>query len=164
MELITPGLGLIFWMTMSFGLVLIVLRKYAWMPILSGIKARERTIARSLISARRIQEELGRLDDLRAQKMKETDEICRKMLIETELQKSEILEQAMQEAHMKSRQILDEAAQATEAIKRSALLEIKEQMAQLTVEIAEKVLQQELSNKENSNKYVQQLLTKMEMN
>ncbi len=164
MELITPGLGLIFWMTLSFGLVLIVLRKYAWHPILASIRLRERVIAKSLINARRIEKELSELEQLRVEKIKETDDLIEQMHKHAVEEAEELLAQAKKSAFVESGRMIEEATKSIEVQKMNALREIKGEVARLSMDMAEKVLQEEFSDKGKNSRFVEQLLDSMILN
>lgn len=164
MELITPGLGLIFWMTISFSVVLLVLRKYAWRPILANIRARERTIAKSLINARRMDEEMLKFEKLKMQRMAELEQETQEMMKQAMENAGNIIDQARKKATEEAGKILNEAHLVIEAQKKAAMLDIKNQIAQLSIDMAEKVLQEEFSDKEKSNRYVNRLLDKTILN
>lgn len=164
MELIEPGLGLIFWMTVSFSLVLVILRKYAWQPILANIRTRERKIAKSLINARKIDEDLQKMEKLKTEKVAEAEKTAREMLQEANNEAGAIVEQARKKALKEASKIMDEANKTIEAQKHAALLAIKSQVADLSLELAQKVLQEEFSDVEKSNRYVHQLLDKVMLN
>lgn len=164
MELITPGLGLIFWMTISFSFVLVILRKYAWKPILANIRTRERKIAKSLITARKIDEDLQKMEKLKIERVAEAEKTAMEMLQQANLEAGTIVEQARKKAIQEASKILDEANKTIEAQKHAALLAIKSQVADLSLELAEKVLQEEFSDVEKSSKYIHQLLDKVMLN
>lgn len=164
MELITPGLGLIFWMTVSFSIVLLVLRKYAWRPILANIQARERTIAKSLINARRMDEETLKFEKLKMRKMADLELQTQDNLKQAMEDAGKIVDQARKKATEEAGKILNEAHLVIEAQKKAAMMDIKNQIARLSIDMAEKVLQEEFSDKEKSNRYVDQLLDKTILN
>lgn len=164
MELITPGLGLIFWMAISFGLVLLILRKYAWKPILSTIRARERTIVRSLVNAKRINEEMLRLEESKKRHIGDAERIHQQMLDQAREEARELVEKAVKEARQKASRLLEDAEKAIEAQKRLAMMEVKGQIAGLSLEMAEKVLEEEFVDKERNTRFVNDLLDEMILN
>lgn len=164
MELVLPGLGLIFWMTLAFGIVLFVLRKFAWRPILGTIREREQYIVNSLRDAKKIQREMAELDSIK-----------QKMILQANVQQNEILAQAKQQAEFILRQAKekarDEASQIMEDARRNMLSErrameydIKKQIAALAVDMAEKVLQEEFTDSVKYNRHVSQLLERLNLN
>ncbi len=158
MELVSPGLGLIFWMTISFGCVLLVLRKYAWKPILANIRIRERTIAKSLINARRIGEELDHLNVIQAKRTEETELLCQEMIRHATEESDRMIAQAKAIAHLQAGKIIEDASKTVELHKQAAMREIKGHVARLSLEMAEKVLVEEFSDKERTAAYVGNLL------
>ncbi len=164
MELLTPGIGLIFWMTLSFGLVLMILRKYAWRPILSAIKARERSIVRSLVNARRIEEEMLQVDIQKEKILKEAERLYHERLEKADQEAEELMVASRLKATNEARRILDEAGNVVEAQKKLAMMEIREHIATLSFDIAEKVLEEEFHDKERNTRYVGKLLDEMILN
>ncbi len=164
MELVTPGLGLIFWMTISFGFVLLVLRKYAWHPILASIRSRERVIAKSLINARRIEEELSELQQLRIKKIQETELFIQEMKKQAAEEAENLIDQAKKTAFAESKRIITDATKSIEVQKKNALKDVKGEVARLSLDMAEKVLQEEFSDQSKSTSFVNQLLDNMILN
>ena len=164
MELITPGLGLVVWMGLSFGLVLLILRKYAWKPILSTIRARERTIVRSLVNARHIEEEMQKVEALKSQRLEEAELIYRQMLERAERDAGALAEKIIADARLEANRQLGDAGKVIDAQKRKAMLEIRDQIAGLSLEMAERVLEEEFRDRERSSRYVSQLLDQLILN
>lgn len=164
MELLTPGIGLVFWMTLSFGLVLMILRKYAWRPILSSIKARERSIVRSLVNARRIEEEMQQTDVRKEKILAEAEKMYHERLEKADQEAEELMAASRLKASEEAKRILDEAVSVVEAQKKAAMLEIREHIASLSFDIAEKVLEEEFHDKDRNVRYVSKLLDEMILN
>jgi F-type H+-transporting ATPase subunit b len=164
MELVTPGIGLIFWMTLSFGLVLVILRKFAWRPILSTIKEREAYIAGSIRESKRIQRELAELDatkeKLLVQAREKADE-----LIQTAKKEGEIvIKNAQQQAREEASKIIESAKNSIFAERKAAEREIRKQIVNLTVDMTRRVLQDEFSDVGKNNQYVEKLLGDIQLN
>lgn len=164
MELITPALGLVVWMGISFGLVLLILRKYAWKPILATIRTRERTIVRSLLNARHIEEEMQRMEALKRERMEEAERLYGQMLERARAEAKDLVDKAVSEARQEAAKLLGETDRIIKAHKRQAMLEIRDQIAGLSVEMAERVLQEEFRDKERNTRFVNQLLDQMILN
>jgi F-type H+-transporting ATPase subunit b len=164
MELVSPGLGLIFWMTLSFGIVLLVLRKYAWRPILNTIRTRETYLSQSLRDAQHIQRELAALEEVKKGKLKEAEKLRLELLAQARNEADEILRNARQKAGAEASQMMEDAKRAVEAQRLSVINEIRGQIALLSIDIAEKVLEDELKNKNTSKHLVNQLLDKVILN
>ncbi|MGD1841314.1 MAG: F0F1 ATP synthase subunit B [Thermonemataceae bacterium] len=164
MDLVTPELGLIFWQTVIFILLLVVLGRFAWKPILQGLRERESSIASALKSAEEAKVQMAKitsdneklLDEARAEK----DDILKKA---TQTAKK-MVEEAKDDAKKEANRIVEEARQAIENEKKAALSEIKKQVASLSLEIAEKVLQKKLADEPSQKALVEDLLKDTNLN
>ena len=147
MELITPGIGLVFWMLLSFMIIVWILKKFAWKPILEALKERENSIANSLSEAEKARKEMANLqadNELIVAKAKmERNRIIK----EAKTMGDNVIEEAKEKAGMESAKIINAARVSIENEKNAAMNEIKNQISNLSVEIAEKILRQELSKK-----------------
>lgn len=164
MELVSPGLGLIFWMTLAFGIVLLVLRKYAWRPILNTIRERELSISQSLRDAQHIQRELAALEELKKQKLREAEKLRLELLSQARTEADEVIRNARQRATTEATQILEDGKRAVEAQRVAVAHEIKDEIAKLSIDIAEQVLVGELKDRKTSKVLVDQLLDKVILN
>lgn len=164
MELVSPGLGLIFWMTLAFGIVLLVLRKYAWRPILNTIRDREMYISKSLRDAQQIQRELAALEKLKESKLKDAEKLRLELLAQARTEADDIIRLARQKASTDVTQMMEDAKRAVEAQRKSVINEIRGQIALLSIDMAEKVLEGELKDKKISADLVNQLLDKVILN
>jgi len=164
MELVTPGLGLIFWKTLSFIIVLVILRKYAWQPILKGLEDREREISESLKNAEYIRKEMARLEEVKSQKTQEAEKLRLEVIARARSEAGQIIHLARDKATQDADLMLKTAQSNVEFFKNSVLVQLKSQIASLSLDIAEKVLNDELKDKETSKGLVKQLLEKATMN
>jgi F-type H+-transporting ATPase subunit b len=164
MELVTPQLGLIFWMTLSFGLVLIILGKYAWKPIMKMLREREEKIETALHAADKAREEMKALKFSNEQLLKEAKEERDIILREARKIRETILEEAKLKANEEANRIIETAKESIHYEKMAAITELKNQIAILSIEIAEKILQEELSKDDNQKKLVQRLLNDININ
>ncbi len=164
MELIQPGLGLIIWMTLAFGILIWILGKFAWKPIMKALKERENSIDEALHAADRAREDMKKLkfdnEQLLAEAKEERDGILR----EARKIKEKILEEARQKANEEANRIVENAKDRIENEKMSAMTDLKNQIASLSIEIAEKILQQELSGDKQQEAYIQKLIDKISIN
>jgi F-type H+-transporting ATPase subunit b len=164
MELIKPDIGLLIWMMVSFGVVTFILIKYAWKPILKAIKERENTIEKRLLAAKKAKEELSRIE-FGNEKITALAKIEREnMLKEAKEIKNKIIEEARNEAKIEARKIIEEARKGVEKEKTNAINEIKNQISELSIIIAQKILKHELEHKENQKKLVNKLIEDIELN
>ena len=163
MELVTPGVGLLFWMLFAFSIVLVLLKKFAWKPILSALKEREDRIEASLIKAEETR-----------QKTESANSDIEKMINHAKEERNSLLRQAKEEiaeykkdqkAQIKS-QIdlqLDSAKEEIAQQKRRAMEDLKGVVAELSIEIAEKILKQELNNEQKYNELIKENVKKLDI-
>ncbi len=158
MELLMPGLGLIFWMTVAFGLVLIILKKYAWKPILNVLIQREAKLAQSLANAKRIEREMAQLAELKTVKVAEAEQIYSETTKKAHAEAEKIIDEAREKARLEAKDIMNRADELIQAYKKEAMREIQGQLSALSLDIAEKVLHEEFSDRERNARYVKKLL------
>jgi len=158
MGLITPDYGLVVWMLISFGLVLFVLKKFAWKPIMEGLKSREETIAKSLRQAEEARNEIKKLQVY-------NEELAEKARIERELALKEakslrdkIVEEAKTQAQAEAQKIIDKSRMLIIQEKENAQKELAEMASKLALEITEKVLRKQFADKEKQIEYFKELL------
>ncbi|MBY0537510.1 MAG: F0F1 ATP synthase subunit B [Chitinophagaceae bacterium] len=162
--LIKPEIGLIVWTTLSFLLLLFVLAKFAWKPILGAIKKREETINDSLATAERVKAEMAQLKSENEALMAKAREERAQMLKEARDTKDRIINEAKEQAKAEANKIVAEAQQAIHAQKMAALTDVKNQVGKLVIEVSEKVLRRELSNKGEQEGYIKQLTDEVKLN
>ena len=158
MELVNPGLGLIFWMTLSFGIVLFLLSKFVWPLILGGLKEREEEISNALESARQAREEIQNLQANNEELLKEARDEREEMIREARKLKDDLLASAKGQAEEEAKQIVENAKAVIEQEKTAALNELKNQVAGLSIEIAEKLLKAELSDDKKQKELMDKLI------
>lgn len=161
---ITHPESLIFWSVIIFAILLFLLAKYAWKPILSAVKTREDSINKALHAAEEAKKQMANLkadnDRLIAQAKAERDNLLK----EAKDLKDQIIAQAKEEAQKQGDKMLSQAKQAIENEKKSALAELKNQVAGLSLEIAEKVMRNELSDKGKQEKLIGDMLKDATLN
>ena len=164
MELVTPGLGLIFWMAIGFGVVLWILGKFAWKPILKGIKDREKTIEDALGSAEKIKEDMANMQVTNEKILLEAKEEKAAILKEARKIKDSIIEEAEKKATEKYQTIVESATAEIENRKLEAIHELKNQLAILSIEVAEKILNEELTKDDKQKQLINTLLKDVKLN
>jgi F-type H+-transporting ATPase subunit b len=164
MGLVTPGIGLLFWMLLSFTIVLFVLKKYAWGPIVKALHDRENSIAEALATAEKAREEMAKLKADNEKIIAQANEERKKILSEAYEQNKHIVAEAKAEAKAEADKILEAARETIEHEKNMALSEIKHLMADLSIDIAKKVLQRELSDENKQKEYVNNILDDIKLN
>jgi len=164
MELVTPGFGLMFWTTVTFLILLVLLGKFAWKPIIGGINARNKSIAEALELAEKTKEEMLLLqadnEKILAEARKERDALLK----DARDMKDQIVAQAKKEASDESQKMIIAAKQAIDTDKKNAIQELKNQVAEISIDIAEKILSKELENKKASADIISNSLDKLKLN
>jgi F-type H+-transporting ATPase subunit b len=164
MSLINPGFGLIIWMTIAFLVVLFVLKKYAWKPIMNALKEREDSIEESLRAADRAKEEMKELKLDNEKLLREAKDERDAILREARKIKEKIIEEAKEQAGEEAAHIVENAKERIENEKKAALVEIKNTIATYSIEIAEKILREELQDKKKQEDYIKNLLKETSLN
>lgn len=157
-SILTPDIGLIFWMAVAFVILLIVLRKYAWNPILNALHNREKTIEDALSAADEAKKEMEQLKADNDKLIKEAKEERGRILAEAKETKEKIINEAHEKAKADADKIMQEARAEIENQKAEARTEMKNQAAKLAIEVSEKILRRELSDSESQEKYVNELV------
>ncbi len=164
MELITPGLGLIFWMALPFLILLLILRKFAWKPILKALKDRESSIDDALHAADRAKEEMKQLqfsnEELLHQAKDERDAI----LNDARKVRDTIIEESKDKAKEEAARIIASAKESIQNEKMAAMTDLKNQLAELSLEIATRILEHELADAREQEAFVTQQLDKIHFN
>lgn len=164
MGLVMPNPGTIFWMLIIFSIVLFVLRKFAWKPILNALSEREDSIATALNSAELARKEVEGLkadnDKIIARAKKEKDIILK----EAKEMKDQIVAEAKNLTNIEAQKSIEKARQQIRSEKNAAIDEIKKQVAELSISIAEKIIKKELSNPGEQEKMVDGLIDDIKLN
>jgi F-type H+-transporting ATPase subunit b len=164
MGLMIPETGLVIWMMITFLILLFLLRKFAWKPILKMIKDREDSIDSALKSAEKAKEEMRNLqsdnEKILAQARHERDQ----MMKEARDMKDAIVGEAKGKAKEEADKMLSAAREAIQNEKMAAITELKNQVAVLSVEIAEKILKRELSDENKQKDLIGDLLKDTKLN
>ncbi len=164
MDLVTPGIGLIFWQVIAFLVLLFVLKKYAWKPVLNAIKSREERIKGALASAEEAKEEMKKLKADNEVIIKEAKDERNKLLQEAREIKSQMIEDAKAQAGIESKKMIESAKLKIESEKDAAVSEIKKLVAVFSVDIAEKILKKELDDKKEQQALISSSLKDLKLN
>lgn len=161
--LISPGIGTFLWMLVSFGILAFILMKWGWPMILEALHKREEAITASLNEAAKAREEMKNLvahnEELLRQAKIERDEMLRNARLTSE----QIVEDARSKATEEANRIIDNARESINYEKLKAMHELKNQVANLSIEIAEKLIRAELSDKTKADALIQKELELMEL-
>lgn len=164
MDLILPSVGLIFWMTITFLIVFFLLRKLAWKPILGALKDREKSIQDALDSAQKAKEEMAALQASNEAILMEARNERDKLLKEARDTKENIISEAKASAQKEADKIIQSARESIQSEKAAAMDELKNQVAKLSIEIAEKIIRTELSSDEKQKALVNTMLNEVSVN
>ncbi|MDM1139665.1 F0F1 ATP synthase subunit B [Empedobacter sp. R132-2] len=164
MDLITPSVGLIFWTAVVFIILLVLLRSLAWKPILSAVKEREQSIEDALNAARKAKEEMALLNAQNEKIMKEARAERDAILKEAREMKENIINEAKNSATVEANKLIENAKSAIQNEKASAMADIKNQVGQLSIKIAEKILTKELSDKSAQEALVNDVIDQVKFN
>ena len=157
MQLLTPDLGLLIWTLLAFLIVFFLLKKFAWPAIIKGLSEREANIANSIASAEKIKLEMAQLKNDNEALLTKAREERAILLKEAKETKDKMINDAKDEAKVQAAKILADAQESINQQKMAALTEIKNQVGNLVIEVSEKVLRRELSNKQDQESYIKQL-------
>ncbi|WP_132050943.1 F0F1 ATP synthase subunit B [Pseudocnuella soli] len=164
MQLLTPSFGLLLWTLLAFLIVLFVLKKFAWKPILASLNEREKGIADSLESAKRVKAEMAQLKSENEDLMARAREERTAMLKEAKETKDRIVAEAKEQAKIEANRIIADAQQAIQAQKMAAITEVKNQVGKLVIEVSEKVLRKELATPAAQEAHIQGLVNEVKLN
>lgn len=158
MELISPDLGFVFWMTLAFAVVFFFIAKYAFPVINKMLKKREEEITVALEKAERTHAEMEKLqadNEILLQKAREERE---KMLNEARQSSNRIIEEAKAKATEETKRLVESAKDTIENERKAAMTEIKNEIANISIKVAEKILSKELSSDEAQMDYINKVI------
>ena len=164
MNLVIPDFGLLFWMVLSFSILLIILKKYAWKPILKMLQDREDEISKSLEAANAAKERMEKLNAENEEILKQARAEREAILREAKATKDKIVGQAQAEAKLEADKIITAAKNEIAAEKEAAMAELSSKVADLSVEIAERILRRELDSSVKQGDYVKDLVKSISLN
>jgi F-type H+-transporting ATPase subunit b len=164
MELVSPGIGLIFWMTLAFGLLLFILGKFVWPPIMRALSEREQAIELALHEADKARKEMEELRFSNEQLLREAKEERDGILRDARKVRESIIEESKVKATEEANRILENATERIHFEKMAAITDLKNQIANLSIEIAEKILRQELSDPEKDKAIVRKSISDITLN
>lgn len=157
------SVGLFFWQIILFILLVLLLRKFAWKPILNAVNEREQGIRNALAAAEDAKKEMQNVTADSEKLLKEARAEREVMLKEAREIKEKMIADAKAQAQAEGDKIVAQAQQSIEGEKKAAIADIKNQVAELSVEIAEKVLQNQLENKDKQLKLVDDLVDNIKL-
>jgi F-type H+-transporting ATPase subunit b len=164
MDLLLPHLGLIIWTLLAFLIVLFILKKFAWKPILKGLNDREANIADSIATAEKVKLEMSQLKSENEALLVAAREERGLMLKEAKMIKDKMISDAKDEAKVQAAKIIADANASIQNQKMAALTDIKNQVGKMVIEVSEKVLRKELAGKSEQENFIKQLAEEIKLN
>ena len=163
MDLLTPSFGLIIWTLIAFVAVFYILKKFAWKPILNSLSEREKNISDALLSTEKVKNEMASLKSENEILLNKAREERSQMMREAKETRDKIVSEAKEQARLETNKIIENAQAAINQQKMASIIDLKNQVGNLVIEVSEKVLRRELSNKEEQEKYINQLAANIEL-
>ncbi|MCX8472912.1 MAG: F0F1 ATP synthase subunit B [Sediminibacterium sp.] len=158
MDLLIPGFGLMIWTLISFIILIIILKKFAWKPILTLLNEREAKIQDSIQSADKIRLEVASMKNENEALLQKAKDEKANIIKEARVQSEKIISDAKHQAKIEFDRIVSEAQQTIIQQKNAAIIDIKNKAGNLVVELSEKVLRRELQQKKEQEKFVDELI------
>ena len=158
MSLLLPESGLLFWMLLSFGTVVFILTKYGFTVIVKMVEERRKYIDESLLVAQKANEELKNIKKESEAILNEARKEQVRILHEASETRDLLIKDAKEKAGIEAQKVIDEARKQIESEKDSAMREIRSQVAELSVDIAEKVLRDKLAKKDEQMNMINRLI------
>lgn len=164
MGLVTPDYGLLFWMLLTFSIVLYVLKKFAWKPILSSLKEREDSIEEALKSAEKAREDMANMQASNEKILAAARHEREAMLKEARDIRQKMIDEAKAKATAEANKMIEMAKQAIENEKTAAIEDMKNSIANISVMIAEKILKKELTDSKEQQELMDKYLENLKLN
>ena len=158
MGLFLPESGLMFWMLIGFLIVLLILAKVGWPMIMGAVNQRNQHISDSLLAAQEANDALAGIEAAKEKALAESQAEQVRLLKESQELKAQLIAEAREQARIESEKIVLEARDRIKREQEEAMAQIKAEVITLSVEMAEKLLQRELSNKDAQSDYIEQML------
>jgi len=164
MNLLTPEFGLLIWTLLAFIVVFFILGKFAWPAIVKGLKQREQGIADSLATAERVRAEMMQLKNENEELLAKAREERGQILREARETKEKIINEAKEQAKTEANKIITESQAAINAQKMAAVIDVKNQVGKMVIEISEKILRREMENKASHEAYIKGQIDDVKLN
>jgi F-type H+-transporting ATPase subunit b len=164
MGLLIPDPGLFIWNFLAFVILFLILKAFAWKPILKSLKEREEGIAGSLATAEKVRAEMAQMKSENEALLARAQEERALLLKQAREARDKMISEAKEQAKIEAGKIMTDAHAAIEQQKMAALTDVKNQVGNLVVEVAEKILRRELANKNEQENYIRQLSNEVKLN
>lgn len=164
MDLVTPDIGMIFWSTLFFLVLLFVLGKFAWPAILTAVKARNESIRKALDAAEGAKEEMAQLQADNEKILSEAKAERDALMKEAKDLKEQIIAEAKEQAGIEAKKMIQQARESIRSEKAAAISDLKQQVAGLSVQIAEKILRDKLKESKAQKELVDKIIKEADLN
>lgn len=164
MELVTPDIGLAVWTLLAFLILLFLLTKFAWKPILTAVNDREQSISDALESAERAKMEMSELVADNERILQEARSERESLLKEAREMRDQIIADAKSQAKEEASRLMENAKESITHEKMAAITDIKNQVADLSIEIAESLLRRELGDDAKQKDFIDSVIREIEQN
>jgi len=164
MELLNPDPGLFVWTLVAFLIFFFLLKKFAWGPILDSLNERESNIAESIATAEKVKKDMANMQAENEQLLQQARAERTQMLKEAKEAKDKMINDAKDEAKEEANKIVVSARAQIQNEKMAALTEVKNQVGNLVIELSEKVIRKEMTNKASQEDYISQLASEIKLN
>lgn len=164
MGLVTPGLGLLIWMSLAFLIVLFLLKKFAWKPILTSLSERENKIDDALKAAERAEQRMKEIEAQNQNLLAEAAKERETMLKAAREASERTIAEAKDKAAAEAAKLLEQARETIHNEKMRALTDIKNEVGRLSIEIAEKLMRDSLNTEAKQNENIERLLNDVKLN
>jgi len=164
MGLVTPDYGLLFWMLLSFSILLFILKKFAWKPILQGLKSREEFISKALKQAEEAKAELAKIQDKNLELAEKARVEREKDFQEAKAFREKLIEEAKDEARAEAQKMIEKARDLIRQEKEAAKKELYITVSSLAIDLSEKILRKQFSDRDQQQVYVNELIKEMSQN
>ena len=154
MNLITPEFGTIFWQTITFILVMVILRKFAWKNILDVIQQREQKVVGAIQSAKEAKKQLEKLEERSKDILNKANMDSEKIIKEAIAVRDQIITKSQKEAERAGQDMIDAAKATIVREKKQAILDIKNNTVEMIIQSAELILKNELENKDKQREFI----------
>ncbi len=162
--LVLPDPGLVIWSTLAFLILLFVLGKFAWKPIMKAISDREQGINDAIASAEKVKAEMAQLKNDNERLLAAAREERTQILNEAKAMRDKIIGEAKEQAKVEASKIMADTHLAIENQKMAAIIDLKNQVGNLVIEVSEKVIRRELSGKAEQEKFIKELTNDIKLN
>lgn len=164
MDLVSPGVGLIFWTSFVFLILVVLLRFFAWVPILTMVNKRNDSIEEALKQAETAREKMKKLQADHEQMMEDSRKERDKIFAEAREMKEQLMQKAKDETSKMVDKMKADAKAEIHAQKQAAMNELKQQVAEISIDMAERILKAELDDKKKQETLINQLLDDVKLN